>query len=319
MHYLNSSKLVGAVLSISAAAAAVGQQAGPPTITVVQTEGRFEVMIGDEPFAAYVYEDEKIKRPYWTAVHAPNGVQVTRNHPPVEGQDRMDHETMHPGIWLGFGDISGVDFWRNKGQVTHQGLVVEPKTGPGYALFTVENAYMDGETLICREMCRYTIRTDELGTFLLMESTFMNEQAAFVFGDQEEMGLGARVATPMAVINGGTLTNSEGGTNEAEVWGKPATWCDYSGEIDGARAGICIMPNPGNFRPSWFHARDYGFFAANPFGRNAMTGGETSAIEVKPGETFQLGYGVFLYSAATPEPGLPEKGYARFLELTEKP
>ena len=39
-------------------------------------------------------------------------MQVTRHHPPIEGQDRVDHGTFHPGIWMAFGDISGSDYWR---------------------------------------------------------------------------------------------------------------------------------------------------------------------------------------------------------------
>ena len=288
----------------------------PRDVAVEQKEDRLEVTVGGQPFAAYVFKDEKITRPYWTAVHAPNGVQATRNHPPVEGQDAADHDTMHPGIWLAFGDISGADFWRNKAQVKHQGFVVDPKTGPGYALFTVENAYLNGETLICREMCRYTLRVDELGYFLLIDSTFMNEEGStFTFGDQEEMGLGVRMATPLTVENGGTLTNSEGGVNEAGLWGKQAAWCDYSGMIDGKHLGITIMPHPGNFRQSWFHARDYGFFAANPFGQNAMSGGEKSAVEVKQGDTFSLSYGMFIHSGGTADPGLPAKAYQRYRQV----
>ena len=315
MRLQNSCKVILALILLCTAAWCADETA-KPAVTVKQSDGRIDVNVADQPFAAYVYKDEKIPRPYWTAVHAPNGVQVTRNHPPVEGQDDTDHDTMHPGIWQAFGDLGGADFWRNKAQVKHQGFVVEPNAGPDYALFTVENAYVDGEKLIAREMCRYTLRVDELGYYLLIDSTFFDGTDAFTFGDQEEMGLGVRVATPMAVKNGGTLLNSEGGKDEAGVWGKSAAWCDYSGVIDGKPVGITLMPNPANFRPSWFHARDYGFFAANPFGRNAMTGGEKSAIEVKLGETFEVGYGVFIHSGDTADAELPAKAYDRYKRMT---
>jgi hypothetical protein len=42
--------------------------------------------------------------------------------------------------------------------------------------------------------------------------------------------------------------------------------------------------------------RDYGLMVANPFGQNAFTKGETSRIEVKPGEQFDLRFGVWIYS-----------------------
>jgi len=41
------------------------------------------------------------------------------HHPPRAGKDSTDHDRMHPGIWLGFGDVSGVDFWRNRGRMEH--------------------------------------------------------------------------------------------------------------------------------------------------------------------------------------------------------
>ena len=69
----------------------------------------------------------RILRPYFCNVHAPGGIQVTRNHPPVAGQDATDHDTMHPGLWLAFGDINGQDFWRNKGRIEHVRFTEPPK------------------------------------------------------------------------------------------------------------------------------------------------------------------------------------------------
>jgi hypothetical protein len=91
------------------------------------------------------------------------------------------------------------------------------------------------------------------------------------------------------------MTNAEGMTDGEETWGKASDWIDYSGIIDDKYVGIAVMPDPGNFRPSWFHARDYGFVAANPFGRQAMEQGEKSAVTVKKGEDFHLGFGILVY------------------------
>ncbi len=60
--------------------------------------------------------------------------------------------------------------------------------------------------------------------------------------------------------------------------------------------GMAIMPDPKNFRRSWYHARDYGYIAANAFGRDAMKAGDKSTVTVKKGDKFHLGYGVFIYS-----------------------
>jgi hypothetical protein len=132
---------------------------------------------------------------------------------------------------------------------------------------------------------------------LICDSTFSSQEEDFYFGDQEEFGLSVRVATPIAVRYGGHMVNAEGLVDEEGVWGKASDWCDYHGVVDDTLIGMSIMPDPGNFRRSWYHARDYGFIAANPFGRKAMKQGPESKVVVKKGEKFHLGFGVSVYSA----------------------
>jgi hypothetical protein len=80
------------------------------------------------------------------------------------------------------------------------------------------------------------------------------------------------------------------------VWGDTADWCDFSGTIAGGRVGMTIFCHPENFRPSWFHARDYGLLVANPFGREAFGKGEKSSVVVQPGEKLRLRYGILIHS-----------------------
>lgn len=281
-----------------------------------QGEGSIAITVGGERFATYVYRDPNLPRPYFRDVMAAGGVRVTRNHPPIAGKDAVDHPTMHPGIWLAFGDLAGADFWRNKAAVEHAGFVVQPQAKGGRGGFVVQNRYRDGERTICREECRYRVVAAPNARLLLMDSEFWADEGDFWFGDQEELGLGIRVATPMAVKNGGRLENSEGKVGEREVWGRQAKWCAYSGVVDGAPVQVLLMPSPTNFRPSWMHSRDYGFFAANPFGRNAFTGEEKSRVTVRRGERFRLGYGVVVSGgrgSAPLEPAAAAELYGRAL------
>lgn len=261
---------------------------------------QLEITVGGKPFATYVYRDDKIRRPFFAYVHAPNGVQVTRNHPPVPGQDATDHATMHPGIWLAFGDLSGADFWRNKAIVRHVEFVGQPKRGNRTGNFVVRNLYEAGGKAICDELCRITIRVKPHGYLLLWDSEFTSNQD-FFFGDQEEMGLGVRVATPISVKKGGQIINSDGLKNERQIWGKQADWCAYSGVVDGKQVGVMLMPHPKNFRRSWFHARDYGLLVANPFGQNAFTKGEKSKVPVKKDEKLRLRFGILIFSGEIDE------------------
>jgi hypothetical protein len=264
-------------------------------VTFQRQTGRMQIQIGGRPFATYVWEDPEVRRPYFAAIHAPNGVQVTRTHPPVEGRDATDHATMHPGMWLAFGDLSGADFWRNKGTVRHVEFLEMPEGSKDGGSFAVRNKYAsDGQT-ICEEICRIAIRLRP-SCFLVDWTSEFTSVTAFQFGDQEEMGLGVRVATPMTVKSGGRIVNSDRLQDEKQVWGKQADWCDYRGAIDGQPVGIALMPDPRNFRRSWFHARDYGVLVANPFGQNAFTKGDKSKIIVRPGETMRLRFGVLIHS-----------------------
>jgi hypothetical protein len=274
---------------------ATSTAAAEPALRFDQHAGRLEISVAGKPLATYVWDDPRISRPYFAHLRTLDGTQVTRHHPPVQGRDPTDHDSMHPGLWLAFGDISGGDFWRNKARVNHAGFVEPPKADARGGQFAVKNVYVNGDKTICDELCRIRIDLRPGGYVLTWDSRFSGPDA-FAFGDQEEMGLGFRVATPLAMKNGGQLVNSDALENEKQVWGKQADWCDYSGTIDGRRMGLLLMPDPANFRRSWFHARDYGLLVANPFGANAFTKGAKSSVAVHPGDSLRLRYGVFVHA-----------------------
>jgi hypothetical protein len=231
-----------------------------------QNDIGLHIQINKKPFAPYVWRDANILRPYFAHVHAPNGKPVTRNRPPVEGKDATDHATLHPGLWLAFGDLGGADFWRNKAEVKHVEFIEKPRATRDGGSFAVRNRYVSGEKTVCEEICRIRIRVRP-GRSLLDWTSEYSGTEDFTFGDQEEMGLGVRVATALAVQNGGQIGNSEGAKNEKEVWGKQADWCDYSGVL-----------------------------VANPFGQNAFTRGEKSTVLVRKGETLRLRFGVLFHA-----------------------
>lgn len=274
--------------------------AAEPKLTFRLDEAQLHILIDGKRVATYLFQDDAVHRPHFKNLIAPGGVQVTRQHPPRAGIDATDHADMHPGVWLAFGEMFGADgevadFWRNKGRVEHVEFVERPRTEGSRLVWTVRNRYRAGERIVCEEVCRHTIELRARGWLLTYDSEFRSDRP-FAFGDQEEMGLGVRVATPITVKNGGRMLDSDGRRNEKEVRGQQGKWVDYSGLVDGKRAGVLLMPHPDNSRPSWYHARDYGFIAANAFGRNALTGGEKSRVEIKPGNSLRLRYGVLIYA-----------------------
>jgi len=258
---------------------------------------RLVITLAGAPFGEFVFRHDKVLRPFFANVRAPGGVQVTRNFPPIAGTDAMDHDTMHPGISLGFGDLSGNDFWRNRAAIRHERFSEAPAVRDGRLTFVTESTMLaESGAAIGKMVSRFTLTRRPEGVLLVWDTTITPAGDGFHFGDQEEMGFAVRVATPIAEKSGGGIASSTGAKGAKATWGQPAAWCDYSGVIGGQRVGVAIFPDPKNFRPSWWHNRDYGVFVANPFGQKAMKQGEKSIVEVKRGEPFRLRFGALLHS-----------------------
>jgi Family of unknown function (DUF6807) len=292
--------------------------AGEHRVTFVERSGVVILEVDGRSLATYVYRDPQILRPYFKELYAPGGPQVTRRHPPKEGSDPTDHKDMHPGLWLAFGDISGADFWRNKARVEHVTFVKQPLSKENGVGFTVRNRYRDGDKIVCDEICEYRFLVRPAGYLILWNSVFQSDASAFYFGDQEEMGLGVRMATSIMVKSGegGRILDDKGRKNEKGIWGKEAQWCDYSGWLDDVFTGITIMPNPSNARPCRWHTRDYGFMAANPFGREVFDAGSLSKLRVEAGQPFRLGFGVLVHTGKGQDSVDLDAAYQDYVELS---
>jgi putative heme-binding domain-containing protein len=279
---------------------------------VEEQQDRLRISLDDKPIADFVFHDEKILRPYFSNARLAGGVQVTRNHPPIQGEDAVDHDTMHPGIWLGFGEISGQDFWRNKAAMEHVRFVAPPTLQEGQLQFATECRLKSnkGDSLgfLTNDI---TLMARPSGWMLSWTATFRADERTIVFGDQEEMGFGARVATAFTEKNGGVIRSSTGKKTAKETWGQPAKWCDYSGSGKHS-VGITLMASDTNFRESWWHNRDYGVFVANPFGREAMKQGPRSTLTIAQGETLKVTFGAFIHDE---RPMDPDAEFAEFQKI----
>ena len=250
----------------------------------------------NKQIGVFHYQDPSCLRPFFSQICTVTGTQVTRNFPPLVGVDPDDHANMHGGIWLAFGDINGEDFWRNKARIQHKRFTKEPSVNAQGISFASEDELVDskGKTIGRIEQA-YRVSRIELGYLLTWTATLIADSTPLVLGDQEEMGLGVRVATNMTQKNGGSILNSVGGSGAKETWGKTADWADYSKTQDGKRTGVLLFPDSKNLKPSWFHNRDYGLMVANMFGNKSFTGGQASTIRIEPNQSLTIRYGVYWY------------------------
>ncbi|MCH7903225.1 MAG: PmoA family protein [Armatimonadetes bacterium] len=227
-------------------------------------DGEVDVLIGGDPFATVHYADRS--RPYVYPVYGPTGAQMLRNYPFIEGVEgeSSDHPH-HTGVWFAHGDMNGVDMWHQKGSMT---VRAKPQlTGPSITL--VLNM-RDSEGVIFGQCTqRLTFGTSGESARFIDYDILLAPIAggSLVFGDTKEGMMGVRTHPNLRLDRpGGNVLNSEG-VSGPQVWGRRAAWIDYWGTIDGEVVGIAMFDHPKNPRhPTWWHAREYGLFAANPFG-----------------------------------------------------
>ena len=142
-------------------------------------------------------------------------------------------------------------------------------------------------------------------------STFDTDSKAsagpVTFGDTKEGMFGLRVATSMDVTSkkGGKIRNAEG-VEDKDAWGKPSPWVDYTGPVDGKTAGVAILNHPSSFRyPTTWHVRDYGLFAANPFGWHDFGQKNSGEYVLPKGESIRFRYRIILHEGTTDSAALP--------------
>jgi putative membrane-bound dehydrogenase-like protein len=268
-----------------------------------QQQGRLSILYAGRRLTDYVFVDPEILRPYFQNVQAPGGALLTRTNPPAAG-DATDHATMHPGIWLAFGDVNGEDFWRNKGRFEHVAFVTAPSLVQGRLVFATRSRLVAGNaTTLATLISRFAIAPSGDHAFVLTwEAEIQGDGRELVFGDQEEMGLGVRVATELTEVKGGLVVNSDGVRGAKTVWGNQAAWATYSRETGGRTQGVAIFPSASNPNPTWWHSRDYGVIVANGFGKRALPGSPDGKLVVKPGDSLKLRYDVLLFDAPSSAP-----------------
>lgn len=256
------------VLFFAAAALLPAQVRFAPDSITVNVDGK--------PFTTFHY-GENANKPYLAPLRSASGKIVTRRFPmenvPGESHDHLHHR----GLWFSYDDVNGVKFWENDPSYTKPNIgriVVRDahwKDGQHSGTLTAVMEWRDpsGKVLLTenRDMIFYSdpkLRTiDFIITLTAAEDV--------TFGDTKEGAFAIRLADNFTERKGGKMVDADGRTGMKNVWGKRSNWVDYTGEIDGEKLGVAIFDSPKNPRhPTYWHARDYGLFSLNPFGRSAF-------------------------------------------------
>ena len=276
---------------------------GAKGVRVVADEAhqRVDITIDGTPFTSYVWPST-LKKPVLFPLITSDGIDVVRGFPlaPRPGE-RVDHPH-HAGIWFNYGNVNGFDFWNNSDAIKpadrekmgtiHQQKIVSTKSGRDSGELVVDSVWTTGKGQdILQQKTRYIFsrKKDER---TIDQVTTLHALDKVVFNDDKEGLLGVRVARWLesAAEKGGTFTDANGRPTEVtasnapgatgvyltsegkqgdQAWGTRGRWCALTGNTEGHTVTIAIFDHPGNPNyPTYWHARGYGLFAANPLGQH---------------------------------------------------
>ncbi len=289
-------------------------------------EQRVDVLIDGELFTSYIFDSamDVLKKPVLYPLKAPDGTPVTRGYPiePKQGE-RVDHPH-HIGYWFNYGDVNGYDFWNNSNAITgdranHMGTIhhediTNTKSGSEGVLEVDMNwVIATGDTLL-DEHSKFIFKATPEHRIIDRIITLTARDKKVNLDDNKEGLLGIRVTRTLEHPSGGTVRvvgpdgepmEEPGDKNEdvsgeyltsegirgTDAWGTRAKWVKLSGVVEGSPVTIAIIDHPDNVGyPTYWHARGYGLFSANPWGQEVFSDGEEElnfAIDAGDSETFK--------------------------------
>jgi len=311
-----------------------------------QANRRVDIFVDGQPFTSYIYPNT-LKKPVLYPLRTARGTVVTRGYPldPRPGE-RVDHPH-HVGLWLNYGNVNGFDFWNNSdaikpeaaghmGTIVHRS-VVTARSGPDKGELDVEMDWLvpDGRPLL-REHTRFVFRGGPGYRSIDRITTLTALDRKVVFTDDKEGVLGLRVRRELespsekaemftdasgrptkvakmdiAGVNGVYLSSD--GKKAGDVWGTRGRWCILTGNVGTEPVTIAIFDHPKNpGYPTYWHARGYGLFAANPLGQKVFSNGkEELNFSLAPHASATLRYRVLILSEAA----APQRVEAAFREF----
>ena len=294
-------------------------------VKVDEAAKKIDVNIDGKLFTSYIYPDNIMKPVLWP-VMSPAGNMLTRSFPLINKEgDRTDHPH-HVGIWLNYGDVNGLDFWNNSeaipadkkgdyGVIYHQS-VKKAKGGKGQAVLETESVWKSPDntamlsddtefTFTAKENIRIIDRTTTLKALIDEVKFTDNKEGMFAIRVARELELPSDKPTKLMDSHGvvtevknmdntyvkGNYRSAEG-VEGGDVWGTRCRWMKLSSEIKGEPVSLVIIDHPKNVGyPTYWHARDYGLFAANTLGQKIFSNGEKELnFSLKKGDSVTFKY-----------------------------
>ncbi|TDQ11645.1 DUF6807 domain-containing protein [Pedobacter metabolipauper] len=295
-----------------------------------KTENKVDVLIGDTFFTSLLFP-VALEKPVLYPLIAANGLTVTRGFP-LSSRDgeRIDHPH-HVGYWLNYESVNGLDFWNNSYNIpaekkVNYGWIRNVKVDQISAgkkagkLSYSANWESQSKNILLKEQTTFLFSGTDSTRTIDRITTLTAQNEPVLFKDVKDGMVGLRVTKELefpsdkteeftdskgnvtrvsAASNGanGSYTSSAGKTGN-DVWGTRGNWCLLWGTKDGKPISVAMIDHPKNpGYPTYWHARDYGLFAANPLGQQVFSNGkEKLNLSLKPGESVTFRYRLIITS-----------------------
>jgi len=248
---------------------------------------RIRVEVGGQLFTEYVFGNGA-SRSYFYPILASDGTPLTRDFPMKQTAGEETDHPWHRSMWFAHSFVNNVDFWNekggdhgnspdNKGKTVVDGPI-ETTSGATGTIHVHDRWVAADGTLICTDDRTIGLHADPDDRFIDFEITLHAlPDTPLLIGDNKDGTMALRVAQWMTMQHKVKNVETGGaghivtatGFHDEDAWGKRADWCDYSAPHDGTLYGVAIFDSPQNLRhPTWWMARSYGLFGANPFGQH---------------------------------------------------
>jgi Methane oxygenase PmoA len=279
------------------------------TVSVKKNEHRVDILADGKPFTSFIFpSDTVIKKHTLYPIFTANGTEITRGYPmsPRAGE-RVDHPH-HVGQWLNYESVNGFDFWNNSnaikdrskyGTIKNTQILQDKSAKEGILVVASDWIVADGKgKTVLKETTTFKFTAKGKNRIIDRTTTLTALSDTVLFKDVKDGLFAIRVArelehpsdkadefvdangiiTKVEKLDNSTITgkyrSSEGIEGEA-VWSTRAKWMNLSGKIKNEEISVCLIDHPQNINyPTYWHARGYGLFSANPLGQSIFKKGQ---------------------------------------------
>lgn len=286
-------------------------------VEFIEKENQIDVMYEGKLITSYLHSADLLK-PCLYPVNSPSGETLTRDYPFKEIEGESNDHPHHTGMYFTYaskGEVNGDNFWNVHPvppQIKHiEVLEIEQERNEGELTTLIHWINSKNQPILeeKREM-EFEVSENKYAIDFTIELKAIEE--AITFEDTKEGMFAIRVADWLAENAKGTLhkstgeyLNAEGETTEKGIWGKQSSWVRLEGNKNDKIIGIAIYHHPESVNyPTYWHARGYGCFAANPIGQfdfqkgNGMENPEHRTLTIQAGETALFKFRLTIYEGS---------------------